>query len=335
MDYIKCSLENKDIFLVDMKKSDDKVFSSLAYLGIKKYIKENKKILIIVSKKSYYSWLICNDCGYVPKCKNCDVPIVYHKAKDDSFFGLCHICKTNYNLFINCPNCWGSNLKFYGIWWEQIIDYIEQQFNITPVFIYSEKVNSIKKIEKIIENIKKANIIIWTSLIIWWLDRDIFSPDLVIFQNADIGINIPDYTSNYKNFIFLYEWINNINAKNFIVQTYNVDYPHIKYICKNDFEWFKKAELEYRKKYNYPPYSQIAVIMYKHEIEDRLFDKVNKLFKEISYLKEKYWFDSIDIYSSPPLIYKMFGKYRYNIILKWKNVRQFLELIYEMPQDIV
>jgi len=46
--------------------------------------------------------------------------------------------------------------------------------------------------------------------------------------------------------------------------------------------------LEYRKKYNYPPYTQMAIIMYKHEIEEKLFNKVDKLYKEILYLKEKY-----------------------------------------------
>ncbi len=348
MDYVKCSINNRNIFLVDMKKSDDYIFSELSYFWIKKYIRRNKKVLIIVSKKSYYTGLVCKDCGYIPKCNNCDVPIAYHKLKNGEFIGLCHICKNTYNLYINCPNCWWSNLKFYGVWWEQIVDYISSEFWKKAIFLHSEKINSLKKIDNILSAIKNSDVLIWTSLIIWWLKKYIFRPDLVIFQNADVWINIPDYTSNYKNFLFLYEWINNIDSKYFIIQTYNIEYPHIRYICKNDFDWFKKFELEYRKKYNYPPFSQMAVIMYKHEIEEKLFDKVNKLFKEILYLKEKYWFDNIDIYSSPPLIYKMFWKYRYNIILKWLNVRQFLELIYEklniysrwfkmdwMPQDIV
>jgi len=56
--------------------------------------------------------------------------------------------------------------------------------------------------------------------------------------------------------------------------------------------------------------------LYKNEIEERMFSKVDTLYKELLYLKEKYLMPDLEIYSTPPLIYKMFGKYRYNIILK-------------------
>jgi hypothetical protein len=38
--------------------------------------------------------------------------------------------------------------------------------------------------------------------------------------------------------------------------------------------------------------------------------------------------NDLEIYSTPPLIYKMFGKYRYNIILKWQEVRNFMDVVY-------
>jgi hypothetical protein len=36
----------------------------------------------------------------------------------------------------------------------------------------------------------------------------------------------------------------------------------------------------------------------------------------------------MEIYTTPPLIYKVFWKYRYNIILKWKEVRNFMDVVY-------
>jgi primosomal protein N' len=83
-----------------------------------------------------------------------------------------------------------------------------------------------------------------------------------------------------------------------------------------DKDLFVKEDNLFRQKNNYPPFSDICVIMYKNEIEERLFTKVDKLYKELLYLKEKYQMDKLEIYSTPPLIYKIFGKYRYNIILK-------------------
>ena len=68
--------------------------------------------------------------------------------------------------------------------------------------------------------------------------------------------------------------------------------------------------------------------MYKNEIEERLFNKVDKLYKELLYLKEKYMMNDLEIYSTPPLIYKIFWKYRYNIILKEKELRNFMDIVY-------
>jgi len=57
-------------------------------------------------------------------------------------------------------------------------------------------------------------------------------------------------------------------------------------------------------------------LLYKNEIEEKLFNKIDKIHKELLYLKEKYKMNELEIYSTPPIIYKIFGKYRYNIILK-------------------
>jgi primosomal protein N' len=83
-----------------------------------------------------------------------------------------------------------------------------------------------------------------------------------------------------------------------------------------DRNLFSDFDNKFRLENKYPPFVELCVILYKNEIEETLFTKVDKLYKELLYLKEKYLMKELEIYSTPPLIYKMFGKYRYNIILK-------------------
>lgn len=83
-----------------------------------------------------------------------------------------------------------------------------------------------------------------------------------------------------------------------------------------DEKEFRKKENKFREKNKYPPFTEICIILYKNEIEKTMFNKVDKLNKELLYLKEKYLMKDLEIYTTPPLIYKMFGKYRYNIVLK-------------------
>ena len=75
-------------------------------------------------------------------------------------------------------------------------------------------------------------------------------------------------------------------------------------------------ELAYRKEHNYPPFTQMCVLLYKHEKEKNLHTIINKLYQELLFLRSKYDMEELEIYATPPLIYKKFGKFRYNIILK-------------------
>lgn len=310
-----------------MKKEKKNIFSELAEKWINKYLKQNKKIAIIVNKKWYASWVLCKDCWHIPKCKNCDIPIAYHKDNNENQFWICHLCKTQYNIFTSCPKCWWFDIKTYWLWTQKISEIIYTTYNTKPIIIESETANSIPKINKIKQDIHNSRIIIWTSLLTTNIKENIF--DIMIFQNADIWLNIPDYLSNQNNFSLLYNTFKYNGCNNFIVQSFNTENYSIINACKMDFEWFNKKEQSYRQEFNYPPFSQICVILYKNEIEEKLFNTVNKLYQEILFLKEKYELnEQLEIYSTPPLIYKIYWKYRYNIIIKGKDIRQFMDIVY-------
>ena len=94
-----------------------------------------------------------------------------------------------------------------------------------------------------------------------------------------------------------------------------MQYP-IRNACRMDPKHFWEEENNFRELNKYPPYADLCVILYKNEIEKKVFNKVDQLYKDLLYLAQKYQMKDMEIYSTPPLIYKMFGKYRYNIILK-------------------
>lgn len=326
MNYELFEHNNKSIYLVDMRREENNFFSELFLKWFKKYLKQWKKIWIIVNKKWYSSGVMCQDCWYIPKCEKCDVPIAYHLDVHGKYFGICHICKAQYSDFVNCPKCDSPNLKMYGLWTQKVSELLKEQFWINSLIIESEKVNSEKEVKDISQIIKNYQVVIGTSLLSVPSKDIIF--DMLVFLNADIWLNIPDYQSNYRNFILLYEtFTKHINSQIFIVQSFNPENYSIRNACSLNIEEFKKQELKYRKDFDYPPYTDLCILLYKHEIEASLFTKVNKLYQELLFLQEKYKKD-IEIYSTPPLIYKMYGKYRYNIILKWKDLREFMDIVY-------
>lgn len=323
----------KNIFLVNMTKELDHNFSQLMLKWLSKYIKEKKKIWIIMNKKWYSNGIICKDCGYIPQCKKCSVSINYYKMPSWEMAWICHICKSQYNFPSKCWKCWSSKIKDFWIWTQKLAEIIKNEYWITSTIIESETANSPNKIKKILAQISnskfpinQSQVIIWTSLLCQPIKNYTF--DLIIFLNADLWLSTPDYNSAEKNFYFIYEALTKHNCQNFIIQTFNPDHHSIRQACKLDKDWFYEIENQFRKDNDYPPFKEICIILYKNEIEERLFNKVDKLYKELLYLKEKYEIKDIEIYSTPPLIYKIFGKYRYNIIIKWSEVKNFMDIVY-------
>ncbi len=314
------------IFLVNMTREITPYFSQLALQGIEKYLKQGKKIALLVNKKGYAWGMICYSCGYIPKCDHCDVSIWYHQLPSGEMIGLCHICKTQYSLPTTCPHCHSNNIKDFWVGTQKVAEILQQTFGASSLIIESEQVNSPNKIKRIREALPHHQVVIWTSLLttpIAW-----YPFDLLIFVNADLWLNIPDYTSAEKNFYFLYEAFVKHQTPVTIVQSFAPGHHSIRSACALDKDAFYTVDNHFRQQHGYPPFGQLCILLYKHEIEERLHTKVDTFYKDLLYLKTRYEYHDIEIYTTPPLIYKMFGKYRYHIILKWPNLRAFMDIVF-------
>ena len=317
----------KNIFLVNMTRELNPYFSELCQSALKKYIKQRKNIVILSNKKWYSTGVLCQKCGHIPKCKNCSVSISYHKLPSDDWMGLCHICKTQYPMPKSCPECHSDQIKEFGLGIQKVAEYIQEHFDANTAIIDAERTRSRNKIQEIQQNSTWTQVFLGTSLLA--TPPAGLQVDLVIFLQADFGLNIPDYTANENNFHFLYDSFVNYPDATFVVQTFNPDHYSIRAACKLDKEWFWSEERKFRETHRYPPEGDLCVLLYKHEIEASLFTKVDALHKELLYLQQKYQLaDDVEIYATPPLIYKMYGKFRYNIIIKGPQVRNFMDIIY-------
>ena len=315
----------KKIALVDLLTEENKIFSDLVSKTIRKYSKLWKKILFITNRKWYASSFLCQDCWYIPKCTHCDVPIskyVIKKENQEKFIYMCSICHKIYPDKIKCEKCWGYNIKEIWIWTYKLRDLLKENFGIDSFVVENTDVNSISKIKNLEKELQKQKYVISTNILSF--PSDSFIPDIIIFPNADTGLWIPDFNVGEKHFMQMYEIIKNYPTKNFIIQTFNFDHYVYQNLLKLDINWFWQQELKFRKMLKYPPFSELAVIMYKNQVEEKVYLKISKLESELRYLAEKNDTD-IEIYPTPQLVFKKFWKYHYNIILKWKNLKSFLD----------
>lgn len=141
-------------------------------------------MLIIASKKGFATGLLCDDCGFIPKCDHCDIPVAFHQDEQKQLYGICHICKKHYNAFSSCPQCGGNNIKLYGSGVQKLETVLHNEFGAKNIItIDSETANSQAKVKKLMLLVADAQIVVGTSLLA--TPPSLRKPDLVVLMNAD------------------------------------------------------------------------------------------------------------------------------------------------------
>lgn len=316
---------NQSLHVIDIKHLHGKIFSDITERGIKKILGKGESVVIFVNKKGLHTGMVCKDCGHIPYCGNCDIPIWLFQNNHEQIFWLCPVCQETYQIMNSCPSCSSNKLMPYGIGIQQAAQYCKTHFTANVITIQSSNANSYKKIEHLFEQLQiKPSVILATSLLQFPITDNI---GMLIFQNA-IQASIPDYNTEYQNYLFLSNTVRSYKTKDIILQTYQPDHQIIQSLITDNPKLFYDQDTHFRQKHHYPPCGELCIISYKHPVEKSLFTQVNGLFHDMLALRQTWWYNQIDIYAIPAMVYKIYGKYRYQIIVKWPQIREFIDQVF-------
>ena len=313
--------------IIDMRESikkGNKLLSSELINKIKNRLENNEQIILLLNRRGYSTTITCNDCGYVEKCPNCDIPLTYHKVSNTS---RCHYCGYGTKKLDVCPNCKSKNVSFYGIGTQKLEEEIKKMFDNANVIRMDADTTSTKgSHEKIIDDFRnnKYNILIGTQMIAKGLD--FANVTLVGVLNGDATLNIPDFRSAERT----YQLLNQVSGRSgrgekfgeVVIQTFNTEHYSIVKSSQNDYEGFYEEEMKIRKKLSYPPFSNLALIKIKGTNYDEILEEANKI--------KKYLSDNINypiLGPSSANILKINNIYHIQIIIKYKKIKEIFEYI--------
>ena len=305
--------------IVDMREEmKNGNFSPISTI-LKEKLENSNKSILFIARRGTSTIVLCRECGYIAKCRSCDVPMVYHEEKSSRRL-VCHHCGKDDIAPVLCPNCKSIKIKYLGAGTQKVESEIKKLFPDKKVFRLDGDISE-KPTEqqKIITELKNSDntILIGSQMI---LNKDL-DTDLMAIISIDTILNLPDFKSSERVFQTINQLVNMTRNK-FIIQTYNADSKTIKYAIENNFNTFYNEEIEARKKYNYPPFSEIIKLSYSHKDftiakNDALILK-NKLEQQIrTQLKIESWKLKINLFGpSPAFVPKEKGTYKWNIIIK-------------------
>ena len=301
---------------VKYETPERRFLSSKLIAYINDTLEKNQGIILLQNRRGYSAYLECQNCGYVKMCPNCDITLIYHKAKHHL---RCHYCGHNENLSDKCEKCGSAEVILKGTGTEKVEEEIIRLFSKARVNrMDSDTVKRKDAHRKILKSFHDGyfNVLVGTQMISKGLDFP--NVYLVGVVSADVGLLSPDFRSSERTFQLLMQVSGRSGRKSdhgiVIIQTMHTDNHIFPMVQRNDYISFYEKEIGIRKNFNYPPFSRMCLIEVSGSDSTRVTTLASKLYL---FLKKHNNSGLIEIMKpAPALIYKLKNRFRHHIIIK-------------------
>lgn len=314
--------------IVDMRQEfsegNRSIFSNVLAGAVQERLNANEQIILLINRRGYANHVFCRGCGFVVRCKNCSVSMVYHqKLNQSEGYMACHHCAYTLNGLKLCPSCKGPFIKQYGLGTQRVEEEVLERFPDAKVIRLDSDVAQTKGAhERLLSKFAsgEADVLIGTQMVAKGLDIERVT--LVGVLAADAAFNMPDYRSMERGFQLLTQVSGRAgrgkHPGSVIFQSYNVDMPVIAWAQTHNYKSFAGSELESRELFEYPPFSQIIRVVVAGVDPVATESACERLAEEIGHqLEETIGLSDVKILGPAPcIIERLRNKFRFHLIIK-------------------
>ena len=263
-------IEIVDIKELARKKRMNGPFSPVLLQHMREALERKEQIILFQNRRGFAPMVECRTCGWVPRCRNCDVSLTYHKGLNEL---TCHYCGYTYQVPRSCPACGGVDLVDRGFGTEKVEDDVKRIFPEARVARMDlDTTRTRTAYETIIADFEagKTDVLIGTQMVSKGLDFARVS--VVGILNADSLLNYPDFRSYERAFQLMAQVAGRAGRKNrqglVILQTKSPDLQLIHQVVTNNYRQMYTEQLEERRLFRYPPFDRLVYVYLKHKKEE-------------------------------------------------------------------
>lgn len=261
-----------DVEIVDMreqrkKKLNKGILSAPLRNALDKTLHDGKQAIVFQNRRGFAPVVICQQCGWTPKCRNCDVSLVYHKNTE---LLRCHYCGYAIPLPRLCPACGQNSVETFGYGTERISEELHKEFDGFRVARMDlDTTRNKEAYQEIIEEFAdhQTDILVGTQMVSKGLD--FANVNVVGVVNADTILNFPDFRSNERAFNMLEQVAGRAGRRKekgeVFIQTTRPDEKVLDFVKAHDYHGFYNTEIEERRQYAYPPFTKVINIFIKNK----------------------------------------------------------------------
>lgn len=317
--------------LVDMKKErqtgNTLEISNKLMVELLKNLEKGEQSILLLNRRGYNTSIMCIDCGKVIECKNCSVPLTYHKANHSL---MCHYCGYSIDEVNTCPYCNSTNIKYTGFGTQKVTEEVSRLFPTAKILrMDTDSTFSRYSHEKCFKAFSNGeyDILIGTQMVGKGLDFP--NVTLTGIISADAMLYTGDFRSYEKTFSLITQVIGRCGRGDklgrAILQTYDPNHYIIPLAIHQDYLGFYKEEIALRRLNTFPPLCDICTIGFSSITESNAQKGANTFMNTIKELSSNLS-EKIPLIVNNPIKFtheRIDGKFRYKIIIKCKNNQSF------------
>lgn len=255
------------------------IFSRRLIECLDQRLQAGEQTMLLMNRRGFSSFVACRACGERVQCPNCAVTLTFHR-RDRRL--LCHYCNYAERVPERCPKCESEYLNFLGTGAEKVEDELHKALPTARIARMDRDTVSTKRhFETILHGFRDGayDILVGTQMIA--KGHDIPNVTLVGIVSADIGLAMPDFRAAERTFQLLTQAAGRAGRGSLpghvILQTSNPEHYAVRLAALQDYPGFYEKEVLFRRSMRYPPFSALANILIRDEVQEEALRKASEL----------------------------------------------------------
>jgi len=312
------------IRVVDLRMESKKhgaILSEKLITAINARLEKKEQTILFLNRRGYSTSLICAKCGHVCECPNCSVALTFHRAVGRI---VCHICGHQAVAPSKCPECRDPGIKYSGTGTEKVEDAVGKLF--PKAVVRRMDADAMQRRDAFRETLTafrtgKIDILVGTQMIA----KGLHFPNvtLVGIVNADLGLHMPDFRAGERTFQLLTQVAGRAGRGDVegevFVQSFTPFSPSIQHARHHDFDGFWEQEIEFRRQWDYPPFSHLVLIVIRSTHQQRAEFSAQTLHRR---LKDALPAGVTLSEPAPAPLEKSHGSYRFHLMLRTRAIQR-------------
>ncbi len=273
----------------------------------------SRQVILFQNRRGYSPYQICQVCGWIPRCRYCDVSLTYHK---NSHKLHCHYCGTVYPILNTCLACGNDRFIQKNFGTEKIEEQLQEMFPKARIARMDiDSVRGKNAHDALIQQFEqhKTDILVGTQMVVKGLDFE--HVNLVGILDADSLLAFADFRVNERAFQLMEQVSGRAGRKDetgkVMIQVTNASHPVLNFVQQHNYEALYAMEIETRKQFFYPPFSRLIKLTLRHVHKQTVDDAADTFGKLLSEGYERYI-----VGPAEPVVNRVRNQYLMEILLK-------------------